>query len=233
MRALPLPFKSLGDSAAERNRDSVIYWKSRSAPTSKNSSFLWSLILSSIAFQSDIKSSSVAAILEACLNSHLSADVAKLCTLLCKFPPDYKVCTHREASLCFSPVPSGLCLSVCEVGGFMWPPCCCTILVHVAWAKSHMAWAGCCEPQPLSSVAFAWKGRAQCGSAPSRINTSLSWCSTALHTWILPNNLGSVGKAAEIFELFFCVLCSSEPVSTLSFIQFRALQFIHSCAPTK
>lgn len=187
MRALPLPFVCLGDSAAERNSDSVIYWKSRSAPTTKNSPFLQSLILSFIAFLADIKSSSVAAILEACLNSHLSADVAELCALLlCKFSPNYKVCTHREASLCLSPVPSGLCLSVCEVGGFMWPPCCCSVLVHVGWAESHVGWVGCCEPQPLSSAAFPCKGGAQCGSAPSRINSSLSWCWTALQTWILP-----------------------------------------------
>lgn len=146
-----------------------------------------------------------------------------LCPALCKFPPNYKVCTHREASLCLFPVPSGLCLSVCEVGGFMWPPCCCTILVHVAWAESHTGWVWCCEPQPLSSVAFAWKGGAQHGPAPSRVPIQLPsrpgsskqfgcWWEGSWNIWIL--------------ILYFVLQWA--PVSTLFFIQ-----FIHSCAPTK
>lgn len=132
-----------------------------------------------------------------------------LCPALCKFPPNYKVCTHREASLCLFPVPSGLCLSVCEVGGFMWPPCCCTILVHVAWAESHTGWVWCCEPQPLSSVAFAWKGGAQHGPAPSRVPIQLpSRPGSSQTVWVL------LGRQLKYLNSYF-IFCS--PVSTCIF----------------
>lgn len=129
------------------------------------------------------------------------------------------MCTHREASLCLSPVPSGLCVSVCAVGGFLWPSCCCLLLVHVAWAQSHMAWVGAVSHSPSALQLLPGKGK---------LSVAL------LHPGSTPASAGAAlpsrpGKAAEMFELF--VFCA--PTSTLPFTLFLPLRFIHSCAPTK
>lgn len=101
----------------------------------------------------------------------------------------------------------------------MWPPCCCLLLVHVAWAQSHMAWVGAVSHSPSALQLLPGKGK---------LSVAL------LHPGSTPASAGAAlpsrpGKAAEVFELF--VFCA--PTSTLPFTLFLPLHFIHSCAPTK
>lgn len=75
----------------------------RSAPITKNSLSCSCLILSFIAVLAEIKSSSLAAILEACSNFHLSAGVWKLCVLVSAGFPQIIKCAHTERFPSVSP----------------------------------------------------------------------------------------------------------------------------------
>lgn len=64
------------------------------------------------------------------------------------------------------------------------------------------------------------------GSAPLRTSTSWSCCQAGLQTWIFPilkmryEQFRAVGKATEMFELLFGVLCFGEPKYTPSILHF-------------
>ena len=97
-----------------------------------------------------------------------------------------------------------------------------TALQHCGFHQESEGSACACEvwlcPGPAPASAGA--------KLLSRLGSSLSWgCGV--------NSLGAVWKAAEMSELSFGFLGSGEPRSTLSFLKFHPLRFIHSCPPTK
>lgn len=75
----------------------------RSAPTTRNSLSCSHPILSFIAVLAEIKSGSVAVISETCSNSHLSADVSKLCALVSGSFPQIIKQAHTERFPSVSP----------------------------------------------------------------------------------------------------------------------------------